>query len=165
MRASADGELVEALFDFLRHSESGWAQHAKIDDAMRGTLLKAMPGLKERAKTLNELAQNARFLFEFPEPDEKARQLLNPEGIEILQMAYPALAANADWTASGLDKDLRRFAELHNAKLGKVAQPIRAALTGSTTSPGIFDVMEVLGREESLRRIERYAKTGQTVGN
>jgi glutamyl-tRNA synthetase len=164
MRASADGELVEALFDFLRHDRGGWALHAEIDEAMRGKLLKAMPALKERARTLNELARNAKFLFEFPEPDEKARQLLNPEGIEILQKAYPALAANTDWTAAGLDKDLRRFAELHNTKLGKIAQPLRAALTGSTASAGIFDVMEVLGREESLKRIDRYANSGQAVG-
>jgi glutamyl-tRNA synthetase len=163
MRASDDHELVAALLEFLKHAEG--APDPRIDDAaLHGRLLKAMPGLKERAKTLNELARNARFLFQAPEPDEKARQLLNPDGIAILKKAYPVLAASRDWTASDLDKQVRRFAEEHHAKLGQIAQPLRAALTGSATSPGIFDVMEVLGREESLKRIGRYARIGQAIG-
>jgi glutamyl-tRNA synthetase len=165
MRASDDHELLAALLEFLKNAEGAGAPDRRIDDAaLHGRLLKAMPGLKERAKTLNELARNARFLFQAPEPDEKARQLLNPDGIAILRKAYPVLAASRDWTASDLDKQVRRFAEEHHAKLGQIAQPLRAALTGSATSPGIFDVMEVLGREESLKRIGRYARIGQAIG-
>jgi glutamyl-tRNA synthetase len=165
IRAMADGELLDALASFLHQTGEGQRAQAMLDGEVRRKLLKAMPGLKERAKTLRELASNARFLVEVPEPDEAARRLLNSEGKEMLRKAYPALAATTKWTAHELDKDLRRVAEANNAKLGMIAQPLRAALTGSTTSPGIFEVMEALGREESLRRIERYANTGQTAQN
>jgi glutamyl-tRNA synthetase len=123
---------------------------------MKAKLLKAMPGLKERAKTLLDIKIGCRFLFEATEPDDKARALLNGEGLAILKAVRPVLAANADWSAASLEADIKSFAAASNLKLGQVAQPLRAALTGSTTSPGIFDVMSVLEKDESLRRIGRF---------
>ncbi len=159
MRAAADRDLVEALIDFLALSQDRTSNVGSVDIEARRRLLKAMPGLKERAKTLKELAQNARFLFELPQPDEKALAFLDNEGAHILRNAYQILTANTDWTASALDREVRQLAEQLNTKLGNVAQPLRAALTGSTTSPGVFEVMEALGREETLRRIDLYTRS------
>jgi glutamyl-tRNA synthetase len=115
-----------------------------------------MPGLKERAKTLLELADGAAFLFaQRPLPlDEKAAALLGEQQREILRGAHAALAGvGADWTAASTEAAIREFASAKELKLGGVAQPLRAALTGKSTSPGVFDVLAVLGREESLARI------------
>ncbi len=111
-----------------------------------------MPGLKERARTLVELANSARFLVERPAPDAKAAALLTPEARAVLAELAPRLA-ETDFTAAELDAALRRFAEERGRKLGQVAQPLRAALTGSTTSPPIDVTLAALGREESLARI------------
>ena len=89
--------------------------------------------------------------------DEKAALLLDETGRTILAEVLPALTAASDWTAASLDAVVRVYAEAKGLKLGKVAQPIRAALTGKSTSPGVFDVLEVLGREESLARIADQA--------
>ncbi|MBV9749176.1 MAG: glutamate--tRNA ligase [Acetobacteraceae bacterium] len=113
-----------------------------------------MPGLKDRARTLIELAASARFLVERPAPDVKAAALLTPEARAMLANLAPCLAAT-DFTAPALDLALRRFAEKTGRKLGQVAQPLRAALTGSTTSPPIDATLAALGREESLSRLAR----------
>jgi glutamyl-tRNA synthetase len=126
----------------------------------RAQLAHAMPGLQLRAKTLVELADSALYLVA-TRPlamDEKAAGILNVEGIEMLRAVSPLFKAANDWTATGLDAIVRQLAEEKNLKLGKVAQPLRAALTGRSTSPGVFDVLEVLGREESLGRIEDQIK-------
>jgi glutamyl-tRNA synthetase len=73
-----------------------------------------------------------------------------------LRAVYPVLAASSDWSPSSLESDVKHFAARHNVKLGQVAQPLRAALTGTNTSPGIFDVMSVLEKTETLRRISRF---------
>ena len=114
-----------------------------------------MPGLKERAKTLVELADSASYLFaNRPLPmEEKAAETLGTGGREIVAGLLPALSAVSDWTVASLEAVVRDYAEKEGLKLGKVAQPLRAALTGRTTSPGVFDVLEVLGREESLARL------------
>ncbi len=111
-----------------------------------------IPGLKERARTLVELAASARFLVERPAPDAKAAALLTPEARAMLAELAPRLA-KTDFTATALDAALRRFAEETGRKLGQVAQPLRAALTGSTTSPPIDATLAALGREESLSRL------------
>ena len=113
-----------------------------------------MPGLKERAKTLAELAESAAFLvrrrpLEF---EAKAAAMLTPDNKAMLSELAAALDAT-DFTAPALDAALRSFAEAHGKKLGQVAQPLRAALTGSTMSPGIDATLEALGRAESLARI------------
>ena len=118
-------------------------------------LVKAMPELKPRANTLLQLADGARFLFaERPlNLDEGAAALMTPESRTLLAAAHNRLAALAKWDAESLDAVIREVAEGSGVKLGKLAQPLRAALTGRTTSPGIFDVLALLGREESLARI------------
>ena len=118
-------------------------------------LVKAMPELKARAHTLGQLADGARFLFARRplEVDEGAAALLTGEARGTLARAHQALVALANWDAASLEAAIREVAESSGLKLGKLAQPLRAALTGSTTSPGIFDVLALLGRDESLARI------------
>ncbi|MFN3460952.1 MAG: glutamate--tRNA ligase [Oceanibaculum sp.] len=120
------------------------------------TLLKAgMAGLKPRAKTLVELADSALFyLRPLPLPfTDKAAALLTEEARQVLVKLATALDGEADWTEAALEARVRSFAEAEGLKLGTVAQPLRAALTGSTTSPGIFDVLAVLGRDAAIARI------------
>ena len=88
---------------------------------------------------------------------EKAAGLLDDEARERLGQVHAALAAENDWTTDGLEATTKALAERLELGLGKLAQPLRAALTGSTTSPGIFDVLALLGKEESLARIEAQA--------
>jgi len=160
MRISDDADLVEAMIDILPEIESGAEILSRLNDKTKKQLLAAMPGLKERAKTLVELADSANYIFA-QRPlslDEKASGLLNEEGRSILVGVLPELSAVDDWKAEPLDAAVRAYAEKTGLKLGKIAQPLRAALTGRATSPGVFDVLAVLGREESLGRIEDQAK-------
>jgi glutamyl-tRNA synthetase len=160
MRFSDDADLVKALIDILPEIEGGARILAGLNDTTKAQLLAAMPGLKERAKTLVELADSANYLFA-QRPlvlDEKASGLLNDEGLSVLSGVLPVLAAVKDWTAEALDAAVRVHAEKAGLKLGKIAQPLRAALTGRATSPGVFDVLAVLGREESIGRIEDQIK-------
>ncbi len=155
IRHTDDAELLQHFLTFLPHAAGGPELLARIDDAMKAKLLKALPGLKERAKTLVELKTAVAYLF-VQRPlamDEKARGLLNDEGKAALISLLPVLSAASEWTAQPLEAAVKEFAEAQGLKLGKMAQPLRAALTGTSTSPGIFDVLEVLGREESLGRI------------
>jgi glutamyl-tRNA synthetase len=118
-------------------------------------LIRAMPELKARAHNLNELADGADFLFaQRPlTPDEKAAALLTDEARSHLALAHAALAAAPKWEHDALDAAVRDVAERSGLKLGKLAQPLRVALTGKTTSPGIFDVLVLLGKDESLARV------------
>jgi glutamyl-tRNA synthetase len=131
---------------------------AKMDEAGRARLLAALPGLKERAKTLVELKASAAFLFAMPALEEKARKILDDGGRAVLAQVRPVLEAASVWTAPALEEAMKGFAQASGLKLGAIAQPLRAALTGSTTSPGIFDVLAVLGRTESLARIAAQAR-------
>ncbi len=123
-----------------------------VDEAL---LAKAMPVLKVRAKDLNELAANAAFLFA-QRPlamEEKATALLTDDARALLGQVKTRIEAENDWTLESLETSLKAMAEELGLGLGKLAQPLRAALTGQTTSPGIFDVLVLLGRDESLARI------------
>ena len=155
MRHTPDASLLAQFLEFLPHAEGGKAMLALIDEAMKAKLLKAMPGLKERAKTLVELMNGARFLFaKRPLPmDDKARQIMADGGKDVLRDVIPILEAETGWRGTFLEAAVKAHAESQGLKLGKLAQPLRAALTGTTVSPGIFDVLEVLGREESLGRL------------
>jgi glutamyl-tRNA synthetase len=127
----------------------------KIAGADEALLARAMPVLTVRAKDLNELAEGAAFLFA-RRPlamDEKAAVLLEGRARELLALVHAALAKVADWSAEAIEQAVREVAEAEGVKLGQVAQPLRAALTGRATSPGIFDVLTLLGREESLARV------------
>ncbi|HUR43150.1 MAG TPA: glutamate--tRNA ligase [Aestuariivirga sp.] len=156
IRHTDDETLLERFLGFLPHVEGGSAMLGKVDGAMREKLLKAMPGLKERAKTLVELMKGAAFLFA-SRPlalDDKARQIIADGGGSALKQLIPVLNAAGSWNAPALEAAVKVHAEAEGIKLGKLAQPLRAALTGTTVSPGIFDVLEVLGREESLARLK-----------
>jgi glutamyl-tRNA synthetase len=157
MRAASDDALFAALMSALPYLPGGPEVQAKLDDGKRAQLRAAIPGLKERAKTLVELLDGAGFLFAVRPlaMDEKAADIL-AKGRAHLGALLPKLTA-AEWTAPALETVVKAYAEEAGAKLGAVAQPLRAALTGRSTSPGIFDVLVVLGREESLGRIADQA--------
>ena len=144
IREADDGRLADLI-----------APKLGLSDEQKALLVKAMPELKPRANTLLQLADGARFLFdERPlSVDDQAAALLTPDARSVLAAAHHKLAALANWDAPSLEAAIREVAEASGAKLGKLAQPLRAALTGRTTSPGIFDVLALLGREESLARI------------
>jgi glutamyl-tRNA synthetase len=125
-----------------------------LSESHRARLLRAMPELKMRPKTLAELAANSLFLVK-PRPigaDEKAAKLLTRDAANVLRALMRHLDRSA-WQASALEEGVRKYAAENGIKLGSVAEPLRAALTGSTASPGIFEVMVMLGREETLGRI------------
>jgi len=126
-----------------------------LDGKAWARLMEAMPGLKERAKTLVELSQSAEFLYtDGPRtPDEAAAKLLTPEARKTITELRNIFKHAPEWSASALEEKARAFAEQHGLKLGQVAQPLRAALTGKASSPPIFDVLTVLGREEALLRL------------
>jgi len=131
----------------------------------RERLARALPGLKPRAKTIVELVDKARF-YVAPrpiQPSPDAAKLLTGEARHLLGELATDLDGG-EWQASAIEQKLRDFAGVKNIKLGAVAQPLRAALTGSLASPGIFEVMEVLGRDESLARLEDAA-SGRTLEN
>jgi len=147
IRGSDDAALVEKTLPFLAKSLSAEEQ---------GRLQKAMPGLKERAKTLIELAESASFYFaERPlEVSEKALKLLDDDAKGLLQRLIPLLENQDEWEEEALLELVKKFADQANSKLGKVAGPMRAALTGSHISPSVFEVMAVLGKPESLMRLK-----------
>ncbi len=131
-----------------------------IDGATDVELLaQAMPVLKVRAKNLDELAEGAGFLF-VNRPlsmTEKAAGLLDQEARERLRLLSQRLAQENHWTIEALEATTKALAEDLGLGLGKIAQPMRAALTGTTKSPGIFDVLVLLGREEALARLDAQA--------
>jgi glutamyl-tRNA synthetase len=159
IRQMPDTDLVTEIERLLPYLESGAALAAKLTPALRAKLIAAMPGLKERAKTLIELIESARYLYaDRPLPlDDKAAALLTPDARALMGKLAPELGRVEPWSAATAETAVRAFAEREGAKLGAVAQPLRAALTGRTTSPGIFDVLAVLGREESLARLADQA--------
>jgi len=155
IRGSTDATLLDAIDRLLPHLANGGAIAAKMNPRLREQWLAAMPSLKERAKTLVELIEGAHFLLaDRPVPlDEKATALLTPQARAQLKEIEPELAAVEPWTAETTESAVRAFAERKGVKLGAVAQPLRAALTGRTTSPGIFEVLTLLGKPESLARV------------
>lgn len=150
MRAAEDGALAEAALDFAALQD-----RPVSDDAKRLMLRRAMPGLKERAKTLIELLDSAYYLLtDRPlDLDEKAAKLLDHEARELLSRLTMRLRDATDWRREALETIARAFAEDEGLKLGRIAQPMRAALTGRVTSPGVFDVLATLGKDESLARL------------
>ena len=150
IRAGADSALVEAIADTLAH-----AVGRALDEADKLRLEAAMPGLKPRAETLVALAENARFYVETPPlpMTAKARKLLDPDSRRRLDALAERLAAVDPWSEANIEACLRTFAEAAEMQFGKIAQPLRAALTGSTVSPGIFEVAAILGRDAVLARL------------
>ena len=121
-------------------------------------LARAVGSLRERAKTLVELAQAARFYFvETVEMTPKAAAQLRPEVAPALDDLIATLEATSVWAPEGIEAAFHATIARHGLALGKLAQPVRAAVTGSTASPGIFEVLDLLGRERSLARL-RHAR-------
>ena len=159
IRDTDDLELASGVAQLLPDIEELHALPVPLSDAQQALLAEAMPALKGRAKTLIDLAASAGFLFaQRPiSTDQKAAALLSPEALAILARLTPAIREIEPWTHDRIEQSLRDFTEAEGLKLGAVAQPLRAALTGTTASPGIFDVMSLLGREETLARLEDQA--------
>ena len=154
MRQTDDSELAKEVAALLARLDPARA----LDDKALARLAAAMPGLKERAKTLVEIAEGADFLYtDGPRAlDAAAEKLLGPEARAVLGKIVPLLDG-AEWSATALEEAVRAFASAEGLKLGQVAQPIRAALTGKAASPPIFDLLAILGREESIVRLRTYS--------
>ncbi|MEL7272443.1 MAG: glutamate--tRNA ligase [Pseudomonadota bacterium] len=162
IRNADDADLVARLHALLPELEDGAIFADRWNEVRAAQLETAMPELKERAKTLMELLEGARFLFaERPlAMDEKATKILEGDdaaGRAVLALLVPELEQVESWALETVEEAVRAFTKAQNLKLGKVAQPIRAALTGTTQSPGVFDVMAVLGRDECLARLRDQA--------
>jgi glutamyl-tRNA synthetase len=150
-----DDALMAALMAALPHLPNAATIPTPLTAENERRLTLALPGLKDRAKSLVELVDAAGFLFA-ARPlalDDKAAAALSTEARAILAGLLPALEAVGPWEGEVLETAVRTFAEAGDLKLGRIAQPLRAALTGRAVSPGIFDVLVALGRTESLARI------------
>jgi glutamyl-tRNA synthetase len=153
IRETSDDDLVAELTAFL---ERRHPPHI-LSMTARARLKSAMASLKERAKTLVQLDQGAEFLYtDGPRDlDAGAAKILGPEARALLARTLPKLEAT-DWTGAALEGAARGFAEESGLKLGDVAQPLRAAITGKAVSPPLFEMLALLGREESLIRLRAY---------
>ncbi len=151
LRQSDDADLVKMVAPFLA------ARGAVVDETGQDRLHKGMSGLKLRAETLIDLADSALFYVAkrpLPITTAKADKLLDANGMAYLQDLRAVFAELGTWDAATLEDTLRREAEARGVGLGKLAQPLRVALSGSHMSPGVFEVAEVLGRTETLGRID-----------
>lgn len=157
IREADDARLVTLTTPFI-----GAKIGRTLTDVEKDRLRRSIPGFKPRVKTLIELAEGSLYLFA-ARPlamDEKAGALLTAEVRGQIGALTAKFAETGEWTAGALEAIVRDFAEANGLKLGKVAQPLRAALTGTTVSPPIFEVAEILGREESLSRLEDVKNHG-----
>ena len=156
IRQADDGELMGHIERILPEIEGGDAIAAKLTDEKRAKVQAALPLLKERSKTLIELIEGAAFVYDsIPLPlTDKAISILNDEAKQRLAGLAGQLDGVQDWTHDELDSSVRTFLEANDLKLGKVGPALRCALTGTTNAPGIFEVLELLGRDESLARIK-----------
>jgi glutamyl-tRNA synthetase len=154
IRATPDAALVAEATDFLARQ----TPPRLLSMTARQRLDAAMPSLKARAKTLAELVESAEFLFTNGprDLDAAAAKLLTPEGRAMLARVLPALETT-DWSGEKLEAAARAFAESAGTKLGQVAQPLRAALTGKAASPPLFEMLALLGRAESVARLRAYS--------
>ncbi|WP_024575329.1 MULTISPECIES: glutamate--tRNA ligase [unclassified Afipia] len=161
IRNADDKALLASFEDVLQFIPDGAVIRAKLNDTTRAQLLAAMPGLKERAKTLLELVDSSNFIFaDRPlQMEPKAAAVLTSETRKLIGELRSALEAVNPWTAEAAEAAMRQFAEKNSLKLGAIAQPLRVALTGRTTSPGIFDVLAVLGRQTCLDRLQDQAES------
>lgn len=155
IRAATERGLLAQIEALLPHI-AGHKLPDPLTKADKEKLRVALPGLKQRAKTLIDLVAGAAYLYA-KRPlnlDDKAQKLLTPEARALLAKLIPALETCDDWQPEALETAVRNFIDSEDVKLGKIAQPLRAALTGTTTSPGIYDLLFTLGRDEALARIK-----------
>jgi glutamyl-tRNA synthetase len=159
MRAAPDDDILAALDQVMPELGPPRGLGQALSGDVRARLVMAMPGLKERARTLVELLDSAAYLYS-PRPlalEDKAAALLDGEARKRLGLLIGSFEAIGEWTVETTEAAVRAFADAHGLKLGQVAQPLRAALTGKSTSPGLFDVLAVLGRQESILRLRDVA--------
>lgn len=152
MREAENEKLVTLLVPFLETRD-----RVSLDTETRDILKRGMTGLKDRAKTMVELAESCLFYIS-PQPmDESALKILNQEGVQLLSLITDSLAAfpETSWSEDQLENLLRDLAEKQGLKLGKLAQPLRAALTGKNVSPSVFEIMHVLGKYKTLERLRK----------
>ncbi|NQV84460.1 MAG: glutamate--tRNA ligase [Rhodospirillales bacterium] len=157
IRQADDARLVELILPTLKKTLGN-----QLSEDTERRLTRGMAGLKERAKTIPALSESAEIYARVRpfELDEKALSLVEGEGRDHLQNLANLLAEHEEWRADGLQDTVRAYAEGGDIKLGKAAQPLRAALTGRAVSPSIFEVMEILGRDETLGRLEDVLNRG-----
>jgi glutamyl-tRNA synthetase len=150
IKQTDDRRLAELAEPFIAKTLGQPLTLAQMD-----LLTKAMPDLKPRAQTIVEIAEQSVFYFHAgPLPmDDKAKKLLTPEAKQYLADLAGRMKELTDFSAHAIEDLFRQYAEEKGLKLGAVAQPLRAALTGSTVSPPIFGVAGLLGREETLKRL------------
>jgi glutamyl-tRNA synthetase len=158
IRTTPDDELIDHLKRMIEDLPDGPQIRADFERIGWDTFKAALPSLKERAKTLNELIDGAKFLTaQRPLPlDEKAAKLLDDSARATLHELAPRLEAVSDWSLAAIEETIRAFATEKDLKLGKLLPPVRAALTGRTTSPSIFEVMALIGPKETLDRINDH---------
>lgn len=159
IRKASTIELMSRTKDYLAHTEGGLAIAQKFDRVGWEKLEAAIPGLRERAKTMTELVDGAGFIIASRplKLDDKAAKLIDADAKSMIRRLAGVFSALTDWNSEALEAAVRTFAEQNDLKLGKVAQPLRAALTGRAVSPPVFDVMSVLGKAESIARLEDAA--------
>jgi glutamyl-tRNA synthetase len=159
MRAMPDAELLAALIKDMRYLQGGSDMEKMLEEkAVYDSLAAAIPGLKQRAKTLLELLDGARSLLMPQDMTTEASAIISKGGNIYLTELTPLLQNDSrEWNATSNTEVISNYATVHGMKLGQIAQPLRAALTGRLTSPGIFDVMDVVGKEETLRRLAAHA--------
>lgn len=153
IRGATPERLYQVMVDTAR--EIGRAADLAGLSENRDTVLAALPELQPRAKTVLELIDLAQFIYAVRpiNVDDAAAAQLTQDARQNIREFIEVLSVLNDWSVEALDTAARSFAETRGLKLGKVAQPLRAALTGRTVSPGIFEVMVLIGREESLARL------------
>ncbi|MCK4939516.1 MAG: glutamate--tRNA ligase [Rhodospirillaceae bacterium] len=151
IRGADDERLTQLIMPKITEILSG-----NMSNDAENRLKSGMAGLKERAKTIVELSENAAFYCKNRplSMNDKAAKLLNGDGPDMLADFSAILLKTDDWSAPALEEKARAFSESAGCKLGAVMQPLRAALTGSNSSPGMFEVLEILGKEETLGRID-----------
>jgi glutamyl-tRNA synthetase len=155
MRETSDERLAKEIAPRVKDLVG-----SDVSGQQMALLKAAMPGLKQRAKTLKELAENAAFYVR-PRPlvlDDKAKKILNADGKALLAAIQPLLEKLDDFSSTAIEGAVRTYAEANGKKLGDVAQPLRAALSGSNVSPPIFEVAALLGKSETLGRISDALK-------
>ena len=166
MRGAGDKALLDALKVVLPEIGPERGLGATLPPGLEAQFLQAMPGLKERAKTLIELIDSASYLYSARplKMEDKAAALLSDETRSHIGALRNELSALAEWGVDNTEQQVRAFADARGLKLGQIAQPLRAALTGKATSPPLFDVMVTLGRDECLARLDDVAIPGAATG-
>jgi glutamyl-tRNA synthetase len=155
IRKSSPAEIKARLKEALPEMENGAVTKAALDRVGWDKLDAILPALMERAKTLKDIPAGAGFLVAMRplKLDEKAAKILDADAKATLKALAAEFAPAAAWDGTTLDGIIRAYAEKSAKKLGQIAQPLRAALTGTTVSPPVGDMMVALGRDEALARI------------